>query len=365
LIAGVTGWVALPRERRVKLFWLLPFPVLYLALIASMNMVVRRNLYPAIPILAVLVGVGIAAWLAVLVQEGPLFRAAATGLVLVCLWPVATRTAEQETGLARDSTRELAAAWIRANVPRGAGIVKETYTPNLPPDEYAVLHRRFAARVPLAELRDGRFDYVLLASASYVRFLEPETLAQAHQREMAERYAEIFRSFELVREWRPSATRLGPALRLYRIPDPADCRAAALPVAGAFVPDSSMRAETGRAIRYDVDGQWAAFKRCLEPGRYQLALRGRIVPQGPGRAGGEVRVEGLTGGELALLKLGDRARLGLDLPRRGKYLFYIYLPAGSRLRGVALEESPASPAPPPPLAGLPSGPSAPARRSAG
>src|SRR5699024_12050151 len=65
--------------------------------------------------------------------------------------------------------------------------------------------------------------------------------AQAHQREMADRYAEIFRSFELVRDWGPSATRLGPALRLYRIPDPADCRAAALPVAGAFVPRSEER----------------------------------------------------------------------------------------------------------------------------
>ena len=104
-----------------------------------------------------------------------------------------------------------------------AGILKETYTPNLPADEYAVLHRRFAARVPLAEMRDGRFDYVLLASAPYVRFLEPEELAQAHQREMAERYDEIFRSFQLVREWTPSATRMGPALRLYRVPDPAVC----------------------------------------------------------------------------------------------------------------------------------------------
>lgn len=367
LVAGVTGWVALPRERRFKLFWMLPFPVLYLALIASMNMVVRRNLYPAIPILAVLLGLGIAAWLAALVQEGPLFRLAATGLVLVCLWPVASRTAEQEIGLARDSTRELAAAWIRANVPRGAGILKETYTPNLPADEYAVLHRRFAARVPLAEVRDGRFDYVLLASASYVRFLEPEELEQAHQREMAERYGEIFRSFQLVREWTPSATRLGPELRLYRVPDPAVCDAAVLPVGGAFVPDGSMRAETGRALRYDVDGQWALFKKCLEPGRYQLTLRGRIVPAGGGKPGGEVRVEGLTSGELALLRLGDRARVDLDLPGRGKYLFYIYLPAGSRLRGVAVEETPASPAPPSSDGSAPpSGPpSAPARRSAG
>lgn len=361
LLAGLTGWAAMARPRRSRLLWLLPFPLIYLALISAMHMVVKRNLYPVIPILAVLLGVGIAAWLAVLVQEGPLFRAAATALVLLCLWPVTARTARQTMGLARHSTRELAAEWIRANLPRGAGIVKETYTPSLRAAEYAVVHRRFAARVPPAELRNGRHDYVLLASAAYVRFLDPERLTRPHQRQLAATYREIF-TYEMVKEWSPTATRLGPGLRLYRIPDPASCgQEGVLSAPAAFVPDGAMRPPEGRTIRYDVAGQWALFKHCLDPGRYQLTLRGRIVPQAPGRAGGEVRVRNLAGEELALLPLGDRARVTVEAPRRGKYLFYVYLPPGSRLRGVGVEKAGAAGAPAP---GEPStSPGSPARRS--
>lgn len=349
LLAGVTGLAALARPRRARLLWMLPFPVAYLVLLASMSMVVKRNLYPVLPILAVLVGVGLAAWLTVLIQEGPLFRAAATVLVLVSFVPVLVRTVRQDAGLARSSTRELAAEWVRANVPRGVAIVKETYTPSLPAGEYEVAQRRFAARVPLAEMRGGHYDYVLLASASYTRFLQPASLRQEHHRQLAQRYAEMFRSFELVQEWVPDAQRLGPVLRLYRVPEPAACGhweggATVLPAARAFVPDHGMRPEAPRqtpqaprSVRYDVSGQWALFKACLEPGRHRLTLRGKIVPRGPGGPGGNVRVEHLTGGKVADLPLEDRARVSVEVPARGKHLFYVYLPPGSRLRGVVVE----------------------------
>ncbi|HEX2224494.1 MAG TPA: glycosyltransferase family 39 protein, partial [Thermoanaerobaculia bacterium] len=352
LVAGVTGWAALARPRRLRLLWLLPFPVAYLALIASMSMVVKRNLYPALPVLAALLGIGIAAWLAALIQEGPLFRAAATVLVLVTFVPVLVRTARQDLGLARASTRELAAEWVRANVPRGVAIVKETYTPSLPEGEYEVAHRRFAARVPLAELRDGRYDYVLLASASYARFLRPEALRQRHHQEMARTYAEIFRSFELVREWVPGRSRLGPVLRLYRIPEPADCGrwpdgVTVVPAGRAFVPDHGMRTKGEPPVRYDVGGQWSLFKACLEPGRHRLTLRGKIVPRGPGEPGGNVRVEHLTRGLVADVPLEDGARVSVEVPARGKLLFYVYLPPGSRLRGVVVERSTAPSLPDP------------------
>ncbi len=342
ILAGVTGVAALDAPRRSRLLWLAPFPAAYLALLVSMHMVVKRNLYPAIPVLAVFLGVGIAAWLAALVEEGPLFRAAAAALVLVCLGPAVVWTARQEIGLARSSTRELAAAWIREHVPPGAGIVKETYTPNFGAAEYEILHRRFATRVPLSEMQGGRYEYVLLASNAYSRFLEPKNLTQTHHRQLAARYAEIFRSFELVQEWIPEANRLGPGLRLYRIPLPASCGpTASLPAPEAFVPDHAMRAD--RSVRYDVGGQWALFKRCFEPGRYRITLRGRIVPRGPSGPGGEIRVRDLEGGEIAVLPLEDRARVDFELPRRGKYFFYVYLPAGSRLRGVTVEATASPP----------------------
>jgi len=215
LVAGLSGLVLFfvaGRERR-RWIWLTAYPLAYLTLVSSMHMVVKRNLYPAIPILAMFLGVGIAAFVERL-RPPELRTVLAAGLAAVCLWLPVDRTARQAIGLARPSTRELAAAWIRANVPRGASIAKEAYTPNFPPGEYEVLHRRFVTRLPMAELR--RFDYVLVANAAYIRFQDPAALTRPHQRQMAERYQEIFRSFELVKEWVPTDVRTGPVLRLYR-----------------------------------------------------------------------------------------------------------------------------------------------------
>ena len=56
---------------------------------------------------------------------------------------------------------------------------------------------------------------MLVASAAYGRFMDAESL-RPHQREIAASYAEIFRTFELVKQWEPAETQLGPELRLYR-----------------------------------------------------------------------------------------------------------------------------------------------------
>lgn len=222
-LAGISGLVvgrarsAPYRKEGARWLWLLPFPVLYLALIVSMSMVVRRNLYPVIPILAALLGVGIGTWLVRLRQLRWGSRAwpvLAAALLAVCLLAPAWQTGVQALALARPSTREIAGAWIRAHVPHGASIAKESYTPDFPDGEYQVLHRRFVTRMTLEELRG--FDYVLVASAAYSRFRDPAALTRPHQQAMAERYDEIFRSWELVQEWVPSETRLGPVIRLYR-----------------------------------------------------------------------------------------------------------------------------------------------------
>lgn len=218
-LAGLSGLVAVRRGERARIAWLLPYPVLYLALIISMSMVVRRNLYPVIPILAALLGVGIGTWIGRLREARwgsrlqPVLTAA---LLAVCLLLPVWRTGVQAFALARPSTRDAAQEWIRTHVPRGASIAKESYTPNFPEGEYEVFHRRFVTRLTLEELR--KFDYVLVASAAYSRFNDPAALTRPHQQKMAERYAEIFRSWELIQEWIPTETRLGPVIRLYRSP---------------------------------------------------------------------------------------------------------------------------------------------------
>jgi dolichyl-phosphate-mannose-protein mannosyltransferase len=217
ILAGLSALLLTRRGDRHRPWWLLPYPAAYLALICSMSMVVRRNLYPVIPILAVFFGTGIALWLSWVgerIERTVWRRSAAAALLLLCLMVPLADTTAQAVSLIRPSTREAAAEWILAHLPAGSSIAKESYTPDLPAGAYRVVHARFVTRLSLDELR--RFDYVLVADAAYLRFADPAALLRPHQRAMAERYQQIFARFELVQEWQPSDWQSGPVLRLYR-----------------------------------------------------------------------------------------------------------------------------------------------------
>jgi dolichyl-phosphate-mannose-protein mannosyltransferase len=348
MIAGLAGLAVLPllgRERLSRLLWLLPFPALYLALLCAMNMVVKRNLYPALPALAAFFGAGLASLIAFAwrprpgISRSPAFsfalRASAFAVVLACFALPLWGTIEQAAGLVRPTTRELAAEWMRRHLPPGARIVKEAYTPDFAPGAFAVLGSRFAARFTLAELRDVKNDYLLLASDSYQRFLNPDLALRPHQREIGERYRAILDGWRPLAEWFPSDTRVGPILKLYRLePLPEECTARQeLPAAGAFVPDPAMREGEDR-VTFRAAGQWMLVKGCFPAGTYTLELRGTAS------GGGEIRAVGLESGEVGRLAMRATGSAGpLVLPRPGKYLFYLDLPPGSVLAGVAVAPS--------------------------
>jgi hypothetical protein len=384
VIAGLSGLALLgirprTRGRLARLLWLAPFPVVFLALVTSMNMVVKRNLYPVLPILAVYLGAGMASWLelaagragggappapAAPVSSSPwrsssrtAWRWAAPVLAIACLWPPAGLTARQTAGYVMASTREEAAAWIGAHLPAGAAIVKESYTPDFPPGRFAVSHVRFAGRIPIDELRSPENDYLLLSSAAYSRFRDPGALFTDNQRQLARRYDEIFRTFPLVKEWIPDELQLGPVLRLYRIdPEPAGCLPAAdLRAADAFVSDAGLRPDPEhpeRPLRFRSPGDWGLFRGCFPAGRYRVGLLGDI------RLPARVRVTDVAGVQLELLAVqpvaaggsgpaprpaqGVQASAGAELAlrRSGKVLFYVYLAPGSWLRAVTLARSP-------------------------
>jgi 4-amino-4-deoxy-L-arabinose transferase-like glycosyltransferase len=374
--AGLSGLALLgvrarTRGRLARLLWLAPFPAVFLALVTSMNMVVKRNLYPVLPILAVFLGVGIASWLELAAERAgggsrpspwwPRSRAAwrwaAPVLALACLWPPARLVARQTAGYVMPSTREEAGAWIGAHLPVGAAIVKESYTPDFPPGRFAVSHQRFAGRIPIDELRGPENDYLLLSSAAYSRFRDPGALFTDNQRQVASRYDEIFRTFPLVKEWVPDEVQLGPVLRLYRIdPEPAGCLPAAeLPAADAVVSDEGLRPDPEhpeRPLRFHSPGDWGLFRGCFPAGRYRIGLLGNV------RLPARVRVTDVAGVQLGLLAVqptvagsgagaprpaqGVQAAAGaeLSLARSGKVLLYVYLAPGSRLRAVTLARSP-------------------------
>ncbi len=213
LLAAV-GVFGLDAAARRRLLLLAPFPVAYLLLVCSMNMVVLRNLFPVIPTLGVFVGAGIAGLVRWTKDWEPRRRRWATAaLVAAALaWPAAA-TVRQTVSLARPSTRDLMSAWVKENVPRGAGILKGSYTPDFPAEEYRTLQRRFAFRIPPERFTDPQYDYLLLAGSAYWRWFRPRNADKPH----GDWYRRVFESYLLVHQVEPGPWRRGPELRLYRL----------------------------------------------------------------------------------------------------------------------------------------------------
>jgi len=335
LVLGLLGLFALDRTTRGRWLRMAVFPALFLGLLFSMAMVVKRNLYPAMPPLAVLLGVGLAggaAWARErLAERRPSLRpAVAPLLVALCLVPPAWRTTIETIGYARASTRELAGSWVYGNLPPGARIVKEQYTPNFPDGTFEIVPTRFAGRLGEAEMREAGNDYLLLASDAYKRFLDPELLRKEHHKGIAENYSTILGTYPKIGEWIPNRIRLGPIVQLYRLePLPADCRPGGLILArDAHVPDLRMR--TGGIVAYQLPGQWVLFKGCFAAGKYAFRLDGTAA--GPG----SLRVVDAANRKVEEAPLGAES-VDVRLPAQGKFFFYVSLPEGSRLRGVVLE----------------------------
>jgi 4-amino-4-deoxy-L-arabinose transferase-like glycosyltransferase len=334
LVLGLLGLLAVPRALRSRVAWLLPFPVLYMLLLDSMSMSVRRNLLPVLPWLALLLGVGVAslalrlAGLERVAAQPAAARRGVVGVLLAAALFVPVRaTVEQDLRYTRASTGEAAVAWIREHVPSGARIVKESYTPRLDALPYSVFQSRFAARRPLEELRDPANDYLMLSWNAYGRFLREERLTQEHHRVYARRYREML-GWRKVREFAPGRTRLGPYLSLFRLePETVDLRSerifSAAEVSYVSPPASALATPTG-ALEIASPG-FLLFKGHFAPGRYALRVAGAEVAPA-GRV--EVRTrdnEAIADAELR----GGSAVVELREPE--KYFFYLRLAPGSLL----------------------------------
>ena len=338
LLAGVLGLaIAFRKDRERRILWLLPYPAGYLALLLTMTVAVKRNLYPVLPATAALLGVGLAVLIAALAalphpRVAPWLKQAIVAAA-VLLVPVAA-TARQTAGLSRPGTRVLARDWIRAHVPRGAMILKDSYTPELDPAEYVTWRpkgMRFVGQMTDQDLGAPDLDLILVSDMAYQRFFDPENGDDAEARAIRARYQRIFGSAPPLARFDPGRFRLGPSLALYRaIPaTPAPLGGAQLQATDAFVPDKSMRGKGARRVRYTLDGQWALFKLRLAPGRYRCAV-------GDAPAAGTVRLVDLANRERARSELSPEGTALLDVPAAEKLFLYLQLPKGSAIETVTI-----------------------------
>jgi len=184
-----------------------------------MNMVVKRNLYPVIPILAVVLGVGIAEW------GGRLFALGAAG-VRVARWPWRPGWHWLACGLRQ--TRRVPPGgvlcqprargrrlWCGNSRQTCAGLLdpQESYTPDFAEGEYEITHLPSPGR--LAPRISGKFQYVLLASSAFERFLDAESLRRPHPAGDCQELRRDLPHLRAGQAVEPPETQLGPELRFY------------------------------------------------------------------------------------------------------------------------------------------------------
>lgn len=361
LAIGLAGLFLLARRRLVRVIWLTPFPIAYMALILSMSVAVPRNIYPVLPALAMIAGCGAAGLWA---RTAGRFRArepdrdrAAGGVrapaerrwlgmgaagaavvVLVLAWP-AGRTLLQAVAFSRPGTRVQAKEWIREHVPRGAIVLKEVFTPDLPEDEYVVrpARDRFIGRTPIAELTKPEIDLLVLSSGAWGRFFEPQRQVEPDLEEVRARYREVFDTFPLLASFEPGPLRLGPVVRIHRVRRdelPIDARRT-LTVDYVFVPDPARIDWQARRVLFTAEGDWCQVKGFFEAGPSALQVQGEVVG-----TGGRVTVRSLDNREVAMVELNRDDVALFELREPGKYFFYIELPPGSHLRRVTIGSLP-------------------------
>ncbi len=329
VLVGATGLFVLGRQQRSAAFWLLPFPVLYLTLISSMNMVVERNLYPALPAVAVLMGAGIAAWAGWLSQRWLGKRLLLSWvLAIVCLALPLMQVVAQAIAYASDSTRQVAAESIWETLPRGASILKERYTPNLDLDAFQVQKTRWIGDYSVADLVAADFDFVILASDAFERFLRPELHFKPFHKIAERNYREVL-GLELVVEISPHRTRMGPRILVFKVP-PRDVPDQQLLDASQPI-HKKIRPREGRStrIRWAPTHRWRTFRASLPAGAHRLKLS-----EVSGYA--YVSVIDLDNQEAAYAVQAEDGAFDIAVEQAGRYLFQFYIDQASQLQTLEI-----------------------------
>ncbi len=327
LVMGLIGLGLVPREARRRVLWMLPFPVVYLTLISVMTMVVVRNLQPVLPILCSLLAVGV---VSVALRIVDLRRIevwqAAVLIAVVTVGALAlpiVATLDQALLLSRSSTRELVEAWMVENLPPGARILHEEYTPKPPPELFDVRRIRFVARRSLEEIEAG-FDVVVLAGSAWGRYFDPERATRPHHRTYRERYESMFERYPLLFEADGGQSRNGPTIEVRAVASGGESRRRNLSADRLFVPDGAMR--DGEVVRFLRPGQWVAARGEWPAGHCE-------VTADPG----SLAVVRLEAQNLAGEIVRADSEGSLDLPEGGRWVIRLFAEPPAELRSLDVD----------------------------
>jgi len=183
---GILGVVLMILSRRRKDLLYLVFTLVYFIEISVFTVRFNRNLCPIVPLLALYAAVAID-YIVCRLRGGEVPSPARRRLswivpaiicVLVLWYPVSNRISEElKSGLPH--SKVMATEWFEANIPPGATVAFELYTPHINWDQYVPQYIRFLHRKPMSWYRDRHVEYFIFNSYAYRRFYKyPKEFAE-------------------------------------------------------------------------------------------------------------------------------------------------------------------------------------------
>ena len=224
LLAGF-GLIWFLRNDPWKATMLLSTPVLLFLFVGQYKVFFPRNIVSVIPFLSLFSGIAIYAgfewlkgigfnwknprWKSLILNT--LIIAALVGSILNPLFNAVNHIQR----ITLPDTRWVSLQWTVQNVPPGAHIGREHYTPPVEKytEQYDVSYLGYFA-VDRKPKEVGKLDYMIVSTGDFGRFFDsPDKYANETRS-----YMEFFKENELVREFNPSAqTMSGPKISIYKI----------------------------------------------------------------------------------------------------------------------------------------------------
>jgi 4-amino-4-deoxy-L-arabinose transferase-like glycosyltransferase len=211
--AAITGvGFAFHRAHRKDFALVIP-PLVYLVVIATFPSRPERNILPVLPFACLLAGRAMAE------VGGRLFSIgvanAVIAMVAISLTVQPLREAVRlNTERSRPDTRSLAWRWIEENIPRGACVAREEYTPQVPASLYRVLYIWSLAQRPYSWYLSQRCDYVIASSHIYHRVYNPPHIGGS----TAAGFYRVLFTLPRVVEFTPGPLTSGPTIRVLKLP---------------------------------------------------------------------------------------------------------------------------------------------------
>jgi 4-amino-4-deoxy-L-arabinose transferase-like glycosyltransferase len=227
-ILAIVGFGWLLRRKAWCALLLLSFPLLLFLFVGQYRVFFSRNLVAAVPCLAVLSGAGVQflyetlhrawfRWRGTLRLAGSLAGGAVVLIVVLGTYGQVSTAREEIRMMTLPDSRWVSLHWIGENIPAGASIGREQYTP--PVQKFAKRYRvtnlgYFSLTRRKAVSKIPALDYVVLSSYNFERFLED---AERYPRQAAT-YEAFFREQRLMKEFVPDGVSLGgPRILIFAI----------------------------------------------------------------------------------------------------------------------------------------------------